>query len=82
MLRHHSMWLLVAFLGTGFGQSDAKKVTQTSGARSHSDDDAAIKQVAAQYAEYWNRHEFERTAETPNGRFGKRECCEATKYPS
>ena len=63
MLRHHSMWLLVAFLGTGFGQSDAKKVARTSGARSHSDDDAAIKQVAAQYVEYWNRHEFERTAE-------------------
>ena len=63
MLRHHSMWLLVAFLGTGFGQTDAKKVARTSGAKSHSDDDAAIKQVAAQYAEYWNRHEFERTAE-------------------
>jgi hypothetical protein len=38
-------------------------LAQTSGPRSHSDDDAAIKQLVAQCAEYWNRHEFARTAE-------------------
>lgn len=37
-------------------------LAQTSSA-SHPDDDAAIKRVVAQYAEYWNRHEFAKTAE-------------------
>ena len=89
MLRHHSTWMLLALLGVGFGQSDAKKVQaprfwndqdetairaaladgfETSWnshqpATSVTPDDAAIRQVAAQYVEYWNRHEFERTAE-------------------
>jgi len=55
MLRHGSMWILLAFMSTGFGQSDAKKV--------QTPDDAAITRVVAQYADYWNRHEFARTAE-------------------
>ena len=38
-------------------------LAQTSSAGSHPDDDAAIKRVVAQYEEYWNRHEFAKTAE-------------------
>jgi uncharacterized protein (TIGR02246 family) len=41
----------------------AAALAQTSNARSHPDDDAAIKRVVTQYEEYWNRHEFAKTAE-------------------
>jgi hypothetical protein len=41
----------------------AAALAQTSNARSHPDDDAAIKRVVAQYEDYWNRHEFAKTAE-------------------
>jgi uncharacterized protein (TIGR02246 family) len=38
-------------------------LAQTSVAGSHPGDDAAIKRLVAQYEDYWNRHEFARTAE-------------------
>jgi uncharacterized protein (TIGR02246 family) len=38
-------------------------LAQTSSASSHPDDDVAIKRAVAQYEEYWNRHEFVKTAE-------------------
>jgi uncharacterized protein (TIGR02246 family) len=41
----------------------AAAMAQSSKAPSHPDDDAAIKRVVAQYQEYWNRHEFAKTAE-------------------
>jgi uncharacterized protein (TIGR02246 family) len=38
-------------------------LAQTSNAQKHPDDETAIKRVIATYDEYWNRHEFARTAE-------------------
>ena len=38
-------------------------LVQTSNAKDRPNDEAAIKRVIAQYDEFWNRHEFGRTAE-------------------
>ena len=64
MLRHHSMWLLVAFLGTGFGQSDAKKVQAP---RFWNDRDATAIRASLTdgFETSWNSHQ-PATAVTPD----------------
>jgi uncharacterized protein (TIGR02246 family) len=52
--------ILVAMTVGAFGQS---RPTSTDAVPDRTGDDAAIKRVAAQYVEYWNRHEFAKTAE-------------------
>ena len=55
MKRASIIFSLITLLSAG--------LAQTSNARSHPDDDAAIKRVVAKYQDYWNRHEFAKTAE-------------------
>jgi uncharacterized protein (TIGR02246 family) len=64
MLRHLSMWTLLAFLGTGFGQSGAKKVQAP---RFWNDqDETAIRAALLEgFETSWNSHQ-PATASTPD----------------
>ena len=64
MLRHHSTWMLLALLGLGFGQSDAKKVQVPRFWNDH--DETAIRAALADgFETSWNSHQ-PATAVTPD----------------
>jgi hypothetical protein len=64
MLRYHSMWPLMAFLGIGLGQSDAKKV-QAVPFRNAQDETAIRAALLDGFETSWNSHQPAR-AVTPD----------------